>query len=343
MNPTATRRLGRTDVQVTQFGFGTAPLGDLFTRVTDEQAATVLETAWDSGIRYFDTAPWYGRGQSEHRVGRFLYSRPRDQFVLSTKVGRVFKAPRRREAFDTGFWAGGLPFDHVFDYSYDGVMRSFEDSLQRLGMNRIDLAIIHDLDFRHHVHAEKVSAYMAQLATGGWRALEELRDAGVIQGIGCGINELGMMPRFLDLFDLDFFLVALRYTLADQDTLERELPYCVERNVGVVIGGVFNSGILASGAVPGAKYDYEDATPEQMDRVSRLDAVCRRHGVPLAAAALQFPLGHPAVASVIPGAVAPEQVTANLKHFQHPIPADLWAELKHGKLLRGDAPVTCIA
>jgi D-threo-aldose 1-dehydrogenase len=339
MNPTAKRPLGRTDVQLTQLGLGTAPLGELFTRVSDEQAMAVQQTAWDAGIRYFDTAPWYGRGQSEHRVGRFLYSRPRDEFVLSTKVGRVLRAPRRRAAFDTGFWAGGLHFDHVFDYSYDGVMRSFEDSLQRLGMNRIDLAIIHDLDFRHHEHAEKVSAYMAQLATGGWRALEELREAGVIQGIGCGINELGMVPRFLDLFDLDFFLIALRYTLAEQDTLDRELPYCGERNVGVVIGGVFNSGILASGAVPGAKYNYEDATPEQIERVRRLDAVCQRHGVPLVAAALQFPLGHSCVTSVIPGAFAPEQVTANLRHFAHPIPADLWAELKHEKLLREDAPV----
>jgi D-threo-aldose 1-dehydrogenase len=339
MNPIAKRRLGRTDVHVTQFGFGAAPLGDLFTRVPDEQAMAVQQAAWDAGVRYFDTAPWYGRGQSEHRIGRFLYTKPRDEFVLSTKVGRVLKAPRRAGAFDTGFWTGGLHFDHVFDYSYDGVMRSFEDSLQRLGMNRIDLAIIHDLDFRHHIHAEKVSAYMAQLATGGWRALEELRDAGVIRGIGCGINELGMIPRFLDLFDLDFFLIALRYTLAEQDTLTRELPYCSERNVGVVIGGVFNSGILASGAVPGAKYNYEDATPEQMELVRRLDAVCRRHGVPLAAAALQFPLGHDCVASVIPGAIAPEQVAANLRDFSHPIPDDLWAELKHEKLLREDAPL----
>jgi D-threo-aldose 1-dehydrogenase len=339
MNPITKRRLGRTDVHVTQFGFGAAPLGDLFTRVPDEQAMAVQQAAWDAGVRYFDTAPWYGRGQSEHRIGRFLYTKPRDEFVLSTKVGRVLKSPRRAGAFDTGFWTGGLHFDHVFDYSYDGVMRSFEDSLQRLGMNRIDLAIIHDLDFRHHIHAEKVSAYMAQLATGGWRALEELRDAGVIRGIGCGINELGMIPRFLDLFDLDFFLIALRYTLAEQDTLDRELPYCSERNVGVVIGGVFNSGILASGAVPGAKYNYEDATPEQMELVRRLDAVCRRHGVTMAAAALQFPLGHDCVASVIPGAVAPEQVAANLRHFSHPIPADLWAELKHEKLLREDAPL----
>src|SRR3954468_903656 len=186
MDPQVRRKLGRTNLQVTQLGLGGAGLGDLFDVIEDADANATLQAAWDTGIRYYDTAPWYGRGQSEHRFGRFLYRRPRRDFVLSTKLGRVLKAPRDPEAFDTGFWAGGLHFEHVFDYSYDGVMRSFEDSMQRLGMNRIDLAIIHDLDFRHHIHAEKVSAYMTQLATGGWRALEELRDGGVIRGIGCG-------------------------------------------------------------------------------------------------------------------------------------------------------------
>jgi D-threo-aldose 1-dehydrogenase len=339
MDATAQRRLGRTGVMLTQLGLGTAPLGELFTRVTEEQAAAVQQAAWDAGIRYFDTAPWYGRGQSEHRVGRFLYARPREDFVLSTKVGRLLRAPRRSGPFDTGFWTGGLHFDAVFDYSYDGILRAFEDSLQRLGLNRVDLLIIHDLDFRHHMVEPKVAAYLAQLTTGGWRALEELRNAGVIRGLGCGINELGMIPRFLDLFDLDFFLIALQYTLAQQAALDAELPSCERRGAGVVIGGVFNSGILATGPIPGAKYDYEDATPAQRERVGRIEAVCRRHGVPPAAAALQFPLGHPCVASVIPGAVTPEQVAMNLRHFTHPIPADLWAELKAEHLLCADAPV----
>jgi D-threo-aldose 1-dehydrogenase len=206
-------------------------------------------------------------------------------------------------------------------------------------MTSIDLLLIHDLDFRHHRTEPKVSAYLAQLVSGGWRALTELREQGLIKGIGAGINELGMMPRFLDLFDIDFFLVAMRYTLLDQRSLDVELPRCAERGVGVVIGGVFNSGILASGAVPGAKYDYEDATAEVMERVRRVEAVCRRHDVPLVAAALQFPLGHPSVASVIPGAVTPAQVKQNLAAINRPIPADLWAELKHEKLLRADAPV----
>jgi D-threo-aldose 1-dehydrogenase len=338
MDPTAKRQLGRTGVALTQLGFGGAGLGELFERVSEPDAAATLQAAWDHGIRYFDTAPWYGRGQSEHRFGRFLYRQPRGEFVLSTKVGRVLKAPREPEAFDLTGWAGGLPFEHRFDYSYDAVMRAYEDSQQRLGMSRIDLVLIHDLDVWHHATQQKVEAYLAQLFTSGWRALAELKSAGLIRGIGAGINELGMMPRFLDLVDVDFFLVALRYTLMEQDTLEVELPRCVGRDVGIVVGGVFNSGILATGAVPGAKYNYADATPEAMGKARRIEAVCQRYGVPMTAAALQFPLAHPSVASVIPGALHPSHVERNVAQFRLAIPADLWAELKTEKLLREDAP-----
>jgi D-threo-aldose 1-dehydrogenase len=339
MDPTATRELGRTGVRLTQLGFGGAPLGELFTRVSEADAEATLAAAWAAGIRYYDTAPWYGRGQSEHRMGRYLYRRNRPDFVLSTKVGRVLRAPADTGRFDTGFWSGGLHFEHRFDYSYDGIMRAYEDCQQRLGMTRIDLLLIHDLDFWHHATEPKVAAYLAQLFTSGRRALAELKSAGQIRGIGAGINELGMMPRFLDLVDIDFFLVALRYTLMEQDTLDLELPRCAERGVGIVIGGVFSSGITATGAVPGAKYNYADPSPTVIDKVNRIEAVCRRHGVPLAAAALQFPLGHPSVAAVIPGAFHPTQVAANVDHFRHPIPAALWAELKEEALLRADAPV----
>jgi len=339
MDPTAKRRLGRTGVELTQLGFGGAGLGDLFEKVSEADAELTLATAWNSGIRYFDTAPWYGRGQSEHRNGRFLYRQPRRNFVLSTKVGRVLRAPRDPEAFDPAGWVGGLHFEHRFDYSYDGIMRAYEDSIQRLGMSRIDLMVIHDLDFWFHATEQKVTAYLGQLFTSGWRALAELKAAGQIRGIGAGINELGMMPRFLDLVDLDFFLVAMRYTLLEQETLEVELPRCADRGVGIVIGGVFNSGILATGAVPGAKYNYADATPEVMERVRRIEAVCRRHDVPLAAAALQFPMGHPSVASVIPGGLQPGHVERNVAQFRLNIPAALWAELKAEKLLREDSPV----
>jgi D-threo-aldose 1-dehydrogenase len=338
MDPFARRRLGRTQVELTQLGFGGAGLGDLFEVLPDPQAHATLEAAYDAGIRYFDTAPWYGRGMSEMRFGRALYQKPRKDFVLSTKVGRTLHPVHHAETFERGFWAGGLPFQHRFDYSYDGIMRSFEDSLQRMGMTRIDLLVIHDLDIWHHQHPARVTAYLTDLHNSGWRALAELKASGRIGGIGAGVNELGMMPRFLDLVPLDFFLVAMPYTLLDQQVLDVEFPRCVEHGVGFVIGAVFASGILATGAVQGARYAYAPASPEMMVKVARIEAVCARHDVPLAAAAMQFPLGHPSVASVIPGALAPEHVARNVASFRHAIPSALWAELKHEGLLREDAP-----
>jgi D-threo-aldose 1-dehydrogenase len=336
--PLKTRRLGRTTVSVTELGLGTAPLGDLFDRVEDDEAAAVVGAAWDGGVRYFDTSPWYGRGQAEHRLGRALYRRPRDEYVISSKIGRVLRRPLKPGPIKDQ-WLGGLQFQPVFDYGYDGVMRSFEDSLQRLGINSIELLLIHDLDAWSHRSPANVDAYFGELATGGWRALEELRDSGAIKGIGAGLNVKEAIPRFLDLFDIDFFLLAMRYTLLEQDVLESIFPRCAERGVGIVVGGGYNSGILATGAVPGAMYNYEPAGPAILERVSRIERVCARHGVPLPAAALQFPLGHPIVASIIPGAIARSQVGQNLAAFRHPIPADLWAELKQEKLIRADAPV----
>jgi D-threo-aldose 1-dehydrogenase len=335
-----TRQLGkRTGCTVTELGLGTAPLGDLFDVIEEDEARALLDTAWEGGIRYFDTSPWYGRGQSEHRVGRALYRKPRDEFAISTKIGRTLQRPLKPGPFERGEWRGGLDFDTIFNYGYDGVMRSFEDSLQRLGINRIDVLLIHDLDTWHHKLESKVGAYMNQLFTSGWRALEELRDQGVIKGIGAGFNTVGTIPRYLDLFDMDFFLIAMRYTLLEQDVLDSEFPRCAERGVGIVIGGTYNSGILATGAVPHAMHNYEPAKPDILKHVAKMEAVCKRHNVPLAAAALQFPLGHPIVASVIPGAISQKQVAMNLAAFNHKIPADLWAELKHEKLLRADAPV----
>ena len=329
MDPFARRRLGLTAVEVTQLGFGGAGLGELFEVIPEAQAAATLEAAWDAGIRYYDTAPWYGLTQSEHRFGRALYRQPRRDFVLSTKVGRTMHAVHHAETYDRGIWTGGLPFQVRFDYSYDGVMRSFEDSLQRLGLPRIDLLLVHDLDIQYHQTYKRVEALLIELHNGGARALAELRAAGRIRGFGAGINELGMIPRFLDLIDVDFFLVALPYTLLDQQVLDSEFPRCAEKGVGFVIGAVFGSGILATGAVQGARYAYAPAAPEMLAKVARIEAVCTRHGVPLAAAALQFPLGHPSVASVIPGGLSPEHVRRNVAAFRHTIPSALWAELKH--------------
>jgi D-threo-aldose 1-dehydrogenase len=333
----ARRLLGRTGVEVTTLGCGGAPIGGTSGPIDDDDAHAALETSWDVGVRYFDTAPWYGRGLSELRVGRLLRNRPRAEFVLSTKVGRILRAPANLVSFSPVGVA--LPFEVHFDYTYDGVLRAYEDSLQRLGLPRIDLAIVHDLDLGYHAPQARWDALMAQLITGGWRALQELRTAGLIRGIGVGINPLGMIPRFLELFDdVDFFLLAGRYTLMEQDALDDELPACVERGVGIVIGAVFNSGLLAAGPASGARYNYREPTPEQIDRVTRIRSVCDRHEVPLVAAALQFPLAHPAVASVIPGPMLPAHVYSNLQALHHPIPPDLWRELKADGLLRKDAP-----
>jgi D-threo-aldose 1-dehydrogenase len=335
--PIRTRQLGRTGVALTELGLGTAPLGDLFDRVEDDEASAIITAAWDGGVRYFDSSPWYGRGQSEHRLGRALYRRDRDDFVISTKIGRLLRRPLKPGPIRDQ-WIGGLNFETVYDYGYEGVMRSFEDSLQRLGISSIDLLLVHDLDTWNHKNPERLDAYFGQLITGGWRALGELRDSGAIKGIGAGLNEAGTILRFLDLFDIDFFLLAMRYTLLETDVLDDVFPRCAERCVGIVVGGGYNSGILATGAAPGAMYNYQPAGPAILERVGRIEAVCKRWNVPLAAAALQFPLGHPIVASIIPGAITPKQVEQNLAAFRHKVPADLWAELKHGKLIRADAP-----
>ena len=338
MSKIETRKIGKSDAVVTKLGLGGAPFGDLFHLLNDEQVENTLQAGWDAGVRYYDTAPYYGYGKSEHRVGHFLRKQPRQDFVISTKIGRVLKAAREPEKFVSEFWAGGMPFDVEVDYSYDGIMRSYEDSLQRLGLPSVDLLLIHDLDFWFHKTEAKVNAYMAQLSTSGWRALDTLRSSGAIKGIGAGINEMGMMPRFLDMVDIDFFLVALPYTLLDQEVLDEEFPQCAERNVGAVIGAVFASGILATGAVEGAFYAYSPAPEEILEKTRRLESVCKRHNTPLAAAAMQFPLAHPIVASIIPGALEPEHVNSNVKCVEHPIPADLWSELKGEGLIREDAP-----
>ncbi len=343
MNPFALAKLGRSDVRVTRLGLGGVPLGDPHGVMDEGRAEATLAAAVDAGIAFFDTAPWYGNTLSEHRMGHFLRTRPRQSFVLSTKVGRVYFRPRDLDAFEhspwMARWRGGLRFELRFDYRRDGILRSYEDSLMRLGINAVDALVIHDLDFKHHRDEEGVARAWRELdGGGGFAALRELRERGEIGAIGAGINHVGMIPRFVRDFDLDYFLVAMPYTLLDQPALDEELPLCAARGIGVVIGSVFASGILASGAHEGALYNYHPADAALLERVRRIDAVCARHGVPLAAAALQFPLAHEAVAAVIPGADAPAQVRQNVELMSRAIPADLWRELKHEGLLRADAP-----
>jgi D-threo-aldose 1-dehydrogenase len=337
MKPGDRRTLGKSGLEVTIMGFGGAPLGNLFEGFSDQQARATLDACHDAGIRYFDTAPLYGFGLSEHRVGEALRGKERADLVLSTKVGRLLE-PRDPAILEHGHFKDGLPFAQVYDYSYDGVMRSLEDSLQRLGTWRIDILLVHDLDVWTHRSEEARRARVEEFMAGGYRAMQGLRDSGAVGAIGAGVNETAACQDLAERGDFDCFLLAGRYTLLEQAPLDELLPLCEKRKIALIIGGAYNTGILATGAVPGAYFQYAPAKPEIMERVRRIEAVCGRHGVRLPTAALQFPLGHPAVAAVIPGTRAPAEVTQNVEIFAPAIPADFWAELKHEGLLSADAP-----
>ena len=339
MDPTQTRILGTSGVEVTQLGLGGASYGSLFYQVPEEDAVAAIHAAWDAGIRFFDTAPWYGRGLSELRTGSGLRYRPRDEYILSTKIGRWLKAQIPGSDTDLSPWKAPALFDVIFDYTYDGLMRAYEQSQLRLGLPFYDVCVIHDLDTGYHQPEAKLQHYFNQLSTSGYKAIEELRAHGYIKAIGAGVNYLKHIPRFLEIIDLDFFLVAMPYTLLRQEILETEFPAAVERGMSFVIGAPYQSGILAAGSKSAANADYAPPSPELIGQVEAIEAVGARHGVPLAAAAIQFTLGHPAVSSVIPGARSANHVKRTVEAFRHPIPADFWAELKHEKLIREDAPV----
>jgi D-threo-aldose 1-dehydrogenase len=331
------RKFGRTDLTVTDMGFGAGPIGNLLKPISEEVSDAMVQRAWGMGMRYFDTAPLYGHGLSEARLGYSLRWKPRDQYALSSKVGRVLEAAPRK-SLDFTPWVDGLPFSLHYDYSYDGAMRSLEDSLQRLGLERIDIALIHDCDvFNHGVEQQKI--YFKQAMEGAYRALLKLREDGVVKAIGFGVNEWQVCHEALKQGDFDCFLLAGRYTLLEQDSLDEFLPLCEKRNVAIVIGGGLNSGILATGAVKGAKYNYAPAPEPIMEKVRKIEDVCKAHEVPLAAAALQFLLAHPAVASHVPGTRTVAQMDQNIAWISHPISTAFWQELKRRGLVRQDAPV----
>lgn len=342
MNPTALRPLGRTGLQVTQLGFGAAPIGGFRATLPDTEANEIIQSACDSGINFFDTSPYYGYGRSELRVGAVLRDQPRDSYVLSTKVGRWMRPVRDGETV-AGWRQGGLRFAPTFDYSYDGVMRSIEQSHLRLGIARIDVLLIHDVDFFTTRDQALFEQRFREAMDGGYRALDELRRAGVVKAIGVGLNNTDACLRFVEAGEFDCVLLAGRYTLLEQGALAELLPLCERRAISVIIGGPFNSGILTGGVRPGAKYDYADAPPEIIARAQGIEAICRRHGVPLAAAALQFPLAHAAVCAVIPGALSSSEVEQNVNLMRRKIPATLWAELKDSGLLDRSAPVPATA
>lgn len=328
------RRLGRSVLELSVLGFGSAPIGDLYAVLDDATAIAAAETAATLGVNYFDTAPYYGQGLAEHRLGTALRRRGDAQTVVSTKVGRLLKpAPQGRT---TGY-LGGHPFDVLHDYSYDGTMRSLDASLHRLGRASVDILYIHDADAWTHGPIEGPLRY-AEAMAGAYRALDDLRRTGVVKAIGVGTNDPAYAARYLSDGDFDCVLLAGRYSLLEQPALDTVLPLAMRKGAGVVLGGVFNSGILATGPIAGAKYNYADAPADILTRVQRMADVCGRHGVSLATAALQFCLGHPAVTSVVLGAVRPEEVERNIASLGSKIAPDLWRDLKHEGLLGEDVP-----
>jgi D-threo-aldose 1-dehydrogenase len=298
-----------------------------------------VDAAWDAGIRLYDTAPQYGFGLSEERYARTLAVRPREEFLISTKVGRILRDCRPADVPQLNFVdTPSRTFD--YDYSYDGVMCSHEASLKRLKQDRVDILLIHDVDVFTHGSREASDRRVRELFDlGGYRAISDLRDSGAVKAIGAGVNEWQVCETLLSLGDFDCFLLAGRYTLLEQEALDTFLPLCEKRGVGIVLGGPFNSGILATGPVADARYNYAPAPADILAKTARIEAVCTAHGVRLIEAALHFVYGHPAITTVIPGANSPEQVKANVALLNAHVPPALWSDLKAEGLIRQDAPV----
>jgi len=323
-------------LELSVLGFGGCPLGNMYAAMSEDMAQRTLAAAAGAGMHYFDTSPFYGLGLSEERLGRYLTYTP-GETVLSTKIGRVLHDCAPGLVPETIF-VDTPARSFTFDYSYDGVMRSFEGSLQRLGVDHVDMLLVHDIDVVTHGTDAAAQACIRVLLESGYAALDELRRSGAVTAIGVGVDEWEYCEQLARSADFDCFLLAGRYTLLDQGALTSFLPLCERRGIGVIVGGPFNSGILATGAVPGAKFDYQ-AAPDTIEHTVRaIAAVCAAHGIALRDAALQFPLHHPAVVSVLPGAANPQQVVENAASIATPIPADLWRELKHEGLLCEEAP-----
>lgn len=342
IDPFALTALGRSKLKVPALGFGGGTLGDPNEIISEQQAYETIDTAYENGTRFFDTAPWYGLTKSEHRIGQYLRQKPRKSFRINTKVGRVFSRPHDPDAFQQDRWLGGLPFELKFDYSRSGFQRSYEDSLQRLGLNSVDSLTVHDLDHKFHDDDEGLNRCLDQLSDqGGLDWLTELRSNGEIKAIGAGVNQTVMIPKLLERFEeWDFFLLAMPYTLLDQTAIDEAFDLCEKHKISIIIGAVFASGILAGKINPSATYGYQPAEKPILEKAKRIEAICQRYDVPLGAAALQFPLGHPLVASVIPGANRPDIVNTNLDWIWTPIPIELWNDLKSEQLIHQDAPTS---
>ena len=332
------RRIGSTAmVACLGLGFGAVHLGELYGLVPEAQSQATLQAAWDVGVRFYDTAPWYRCGLSEHRLGAFLRGQKRAAFQVTTKVGRTLHRPSDPQNFDRSPWLGGLNFEVQFDYSRDGILRSYEQALQRIALDTVDALVIHDLDAGFH--GERQGHNQAQLESSGLAALQELKAAGDIKAYGMGINNNAALEQVAARFDLDFCLVALPYTLLDHASLHRGMVDLQRRGISAIIGAPFASGILVTGSAEPQHYAYGKAPPDIQTKVRVMERVCAAHGVALPAVALQFVLAHPVVASAIPGGVRPEEVVANAGHVQARVPLALWADLKAEGLIDSAAPV----
>ncbi len=320
----------------TILGIGTAPLGNMFATISEQDAWQCLEQAWVDGVRVFDTAPFYGYGLAERRLGDFLRTKPRDEFVLSTKVGRLL-APRRDSKPTDTFFLSNMPFNPVYDYSYAGALRSYEDSLQRLGLDRIDILLIHDTGVAEH-GADQPRMF-EQAMEGSAKALRELREQQVVGSIGMGLNEWEVAEAGLQRVDFDTFLLAGRYTLLEQLSAKSFLPLCAQKGVKLMLGGVFNSGILVSDDTESATWNYATAPRDKIDRALQLKSICARHEVPLPAAALQFAAAHPQVATVLVGTRHASENAASAQWLQLPIPVGMWTDLRDEGLIAADAPL----
>ncbi|MDB4080781.1 aldo/keto reductase [Amylibacter sp.] len=335
MNHLEKSKFGRVDLEVSKFGFGTAPVGNIFREIDEETSDAMFQYAWENGVTYYDTAPMYGHGLSELRTGHSLRWKNRNDFVLSSKVGRILK-PACKSNIDYAPWTNAGRFAMNFDYSYDGTMRSFEDSLQRLNLERMDICFIHDIDV--FTRGNEQPEAFKQAMNGAWKALSNLRDQGVLKAIGVGVNEWEVCYEALEQRDFDCFLLAGRYTLLEQEPLNKFLPLCEKRGAAVVVGGGFNSGILATGASKNAKYNYAPAPKKILERVQKMEVICAEYEVQLPAVAMQFIIAHPAVPSFLAGTRTVQQLQQNLHWFNQKIPDQLWIDLKATGLIHEDAP-----
>lgn len=335
-----TRQLGNTSLNVSTLGFGAASMGNLYQAVSDNEAQATLAAAIDLGFNLFDTSPRYGAGLSERRVGDALRPLVKSKYVLSTKVGRILKPDTTADINQLrhGFLTP-MPFDAHYNYTYDGIMRSFEDSQQRLGLAEIDILLVHDIGA--FTHGDNDNHYFKQFEVSGYKALEVLRKHGDIKAVGLGVNEVEVCERAMNIGQFDCFLLAGRYSLLEQEPVHQFLPQCEKHGASIILGGPYNSGILATGvngkSIP--HYDYAPAPKHIIDKVAKIEAICAQFQVTLAAAALQFPLGHPAVASVIPGLGNAKRVQHTVKLFNEIIPSEFWQTLKDNNLLDQAAPI----